>query len=222
MSRSLYPITVDSVIFGYADRTLKVALIERKVDPFQGMWAIPGGFMEGEETVEDTAKRELLEETGLKDIYLEQFHVFSSHGRDPRGRTITVAFFALIDSEKYQLIASEDALRAKWWPAYEIPPLAFHQEEIYTKAIEALRLAIRTRPLAFELLPQAFTLGELQTLYEQVFNIKIDRRNFYRKVNKMDFIYASGQKQTGGKHRPGMLYHYNPDLYDVLSKETFF
>lgn len=221
-NRSHYPVTVDSVIFGYAEGELKVALIERKVDPFIGMWAIPGGFMEGDETVEETALRELQEETGLEDIFLEQFHVFSSHGRDPRGRTITVAFFALIDSDKYRLFATSDAAQAKWWPAYKIPPLAFHQDEIYTKALEALRIAMKTRPLAFELLPKAFTLTQLQNLYEQVFDIKIDKRNFRRKVAKMEFICPSGKKQEGERHRPAMLYRYDPKLYKEFSRENFF
>lgn len=218
----LYPVTADSVIFGYADGKLNVALIERKMDPFQGMWAIPGGFMEGPETAEETALRELQEETGIANIYLEQFHVFSSHGRDPRGRTITIAFFALINSDNYHLVATTDASKAKWWPAYQLPELAFKQDEMYKKALEALRIALKTRPLAFELLPQAFTLTQLQNLYEQVFNIKIDKRNFRRKVAKMAFICSSGMKQEGEKHRPAMLYRYDPTLYREFSKENFF
>lgn len=221
-NKSLYPITVDSVVFGYAEGKLKVALVERKTEPFMGMWAIPGGFMEGEETVEQTAMRELQEETGLKDIFLEQFHVFSTHGRDPRGRTITVAFFALINSDKYLLVTSEETSKVKWWPAYEIPLLAFQQNEMYIKALQALRIAIKTRPLAFELLPKAFTLTALQSLYEQIFDIKIDKRNFRRKISNMAFISSSGKKQEGEKHRPAMLYHYNPHLYDEFSKENFF
>ncbi len=220
--KSHYPITVDSVIFGYAEGKLYVALIERKIDPFKGMWAIPGGFMEDDETAEETALRELQEETGLENIFLEQFHVFSELGRDPRGRTITVAFFALINSDNYHLVASSDAAAAKWWPTYQIPPLAFQQEIIYSKALSALRLAMKTRPLAFELLPKEFTLTQLQQLYEQVYNIKIDTRNFRRKVGKMEFIRASGKKQEGEKHRPAMLYHYDPALYKEFSKENFF
>lgn len=220
--RSQYPVTVDSVVFGYAEGELKVALIERKVDPFAGKWAIPGGFMEGDETAEQTAIRELKEETGLEDIFLEQFHLFSSHGRDPRGRSITVAFFALINSDKYRLAASADASKAKWWPAYKIPPLAFHQDEMYAKALNALRVSMKIRPLAFALLPEEFTLTQLQHLYEQVFNIKIDTRNFRRKVSKMAFICSSGKKQAGEKHRPAMLYRYDPTLYKEFSKENFF
>lgn len=220
--RSHYPITVDSVIFGYAKGALNVCLIERKIEPFIGKWAIPGGFMEGDETVEETAQRELKEETGLDNIYLEQFHVFSSHGRDPRGRTITVAFFALINSDQFHLVASDDASDARWWPAYKIPPLAFNQDEMYERALKALRLAMKTRPLAFELLPKEFTLTQLQNLYEQVFDIEIDKRNFRRKVAKMDFIFSSGNKQEGEKHRPATLYRYDPERYSEFSKENFF
>jgi 8-oxo-dGTP diphosphatase len=220
--RSNYPITVDSVVFGYAESELKVALIERDRDPFKGMWVIPGGFMEGDETVEETARRELKEETGLDDIYLEQFHTFSSHGRDPRGRTITVAFFALINSDKYYMVASEDALQAKWWPAYQLPPLGFHQDQIYEAALEKLRITMKTRPLAFELLPKQFTLTDLQNLYEVVFNIKLDSRNFRRKIKVLGFIVPTGTKQEGLKHRPAALYRYDPALYKQFSLENFF
>lgn len=221
LDRSLYPITVDCVIFGYDEGILKIALIEREVAPFKGMWAIPGGFMEGNETAEETALRELKEETGIEKIFLEQFHTFSSHGRDPRGRTITIAFFALINSEKYHLTASEDASKAKWWPAYEIPQLAFEQKEMYGMALQGLRIAMKTRPLAFELLPKLFTLTQLQNLYEQVFNIRIDIRNFRRKVKKMNYIRATHQRQEGKQHRPALLYQYDPTLYKEFSKENF-
>lgn len=221
-TRSLYPLTVDCVIFGYDKGLLNIALIQRKKDPFKGMWAIPGGFMEGDETAEETALRELKEETGLENIFLEQFHTFSSHGRDPRGRTITIAFFALINSEKYLLTASSDASKAKWWPAYKIPPLAFEQKEMYEMALQRLRLAMKTRPLAFELLSKMFTLTQLQNLYEQVFNIQIDTRNFRRKVKKMTFIAPTDQKQEGKQHRPALLYRYDSKIYKEFLEENLF
>lgn len=217
-----YPVSVDSVVFGYTSGELKVALIERKNEPFAGMWAIPGGFMEGQETVEETAERELQEETGIKDVYLEQFHVFNKPGRDPRGPTVTVAFFALINSRDCELIATDDAAKAKWWPAYELPRLAFDHDEIYAKALEALRRAMRTNPLAFQLLPPEFTLTHLQDLYEQVFGIKLDKRNFRKKVAKMDFIQATGNKTEGERHRPALLYRYDPQGYSAFLKETLF
>lgn len=217
-----YPISVDSVIFGYTCGKLQVALIQRKNPPFIGMWAIPGGFMEGLETVEQTALRELQEETGIKDVYLEQFHVFNKPGRDPRGPTVTVALFALINADLCHLIASEDAAKAKWWPAYDIPELAFDHNDIYLKALEALKIALRTRPLAFELLPKQFTLTHLQDLYEQVFGIPIDKRNFRKKVAKMNFICPTESWTTGGKHRPAQLYEYDPKYYAEFFKDKLF
>ena len=178
--------------------------------------------MEGNETVEETALRELKEETGIGDVYLEQFHVFNKPGRDPRGPTITIALIALINSDRCHLIASEDAAKAKWWPAYKLPPLAFDHDEIYVKALEALRVALRTRPLAFELLPKQFTLTHLQDLYEQVFGISLDKRNFRKKVAKMDFIQASGKKTEGGRHLPALLYQYDPKGYATFFKENLF
>lgn len=211
--RFTYPVSVDSVVFGYTERQLKVALVERKNPPFKGMWAIPGGFMEGRETVEETAARELSEETGIHDVYLEQFHVFNKPGRDPRGLTLTVAFFALINSDKVELIATDDAAKAKWWPAYKLPKLAFDHDEIYQKAIEALRNAARLRPIIFELLPKEFTLGELQDIYEQIFHIKLDKRNFRKKVANMPYVKATKKKTRGKKHRPALLFRFDSRRY---------
>ncbi len=210
---TMYPITVDCVIFGYKEGELMIALIERKNPPFKGSWAIPGGFIEGDETVEEGAIRELKEETGIDDIYLEQFHVFSKPKRDPRGRVITVAFFALINSEQFELVANEDAAKAQWWSAYDLPHLAFDHALIFEKALEALRNTIRIKPIAFELLPKYFTLTQLQLLYEQIFGMKIDKRNFRKKIQKLEYIRSSGKLTKGGRHRPAMLYQFNLKLY---------
>lgn len=221
--RSRYSLSVDCVVFGYAEGHLKVALIERKKPPFVGKWAIPGGFVEGDETVEEAASRELKEETGLHDIYLEQFHVFSEPKRDPRGRVITIAFFALINSDLFsELVATEDAARAKWWPAYKLPPLAFDHHDIYALGLDSLRNAFRIKPLAFELLPQEFTLTQMQKLYEQVFGTAIDKRNFRKKILKMDFINPTGKTTQGGRHRPAMLYQFNLKRYLKSAKERVF
>jgi 8-oxo-dGTP diphosphatase len=217
-----FPLSVDSVIFGYTEGKLKIALIKRKRPPFVGMWAIPGGFMEGDETVEETAKRELEEETGICAVYLEQFHVFSKRGRDPRGPTITIALFALINSDNCELVATDDAALAKWWPAYEIPRLAFDHNEIYEKALEALRLSFRYRPLAFELLPKQFTLTQLQNLTEQVYNLTYDKRNFRKKILKMAFVLPTGKKTQGGRQRPAMLYQFDFKNYKKFYKENPF
>lgn len=220
--RYSYSLSVDCVIFGYNAGKLQVALIERKNVPFKGCWALPGGFVEGDETVEEAAFRELQEETGLRDIYLEQFHVFSEPDRDPRGRVITVAFFALIDSDQCELVASEDASKAVWWGVDELPVLSFDHESIFEKALDSLRVAIKIKPIAFELLPEKFTLTQLQQLYEEVFAVDIDKRNFRKKVSKMDFIQETGKMTKGAKHRPAMLYTFNKKKYAKHLSEIMF
>lgn len=203
-----YPITVDSVIFGYAKGDLKVALIERKNPPFKGMWAIPGGFIEGNETIEKAALRELKEETGVDNVILEQFQAFNTPGRDPRGPVTTIALFALINLEQNPLVASDDAANAQWWPAYNLPPLAFDHAEIYVKAIEALRISIRTKPIAFDVLPKEFTLDHLQDLFEQVFNSKFDAISFQEYISSIKSICLIDRNVGGSK--PSALYRFDP------------
>lgn len=207
--RTQYPLSVDCVIFGYNEGKLLAALIERRNEPYKGLWAIPGGFLIGDETVEEAAARELKEETGISDLFLEQFHVYSNPDRDPRGRVITVAFYALVNADKYHLVATQDAARAEWFSAYEIPKLAFDHERIYKDALNSLRLAVRGKPLAFELLPQKFTLTMLQALYEQIFKIKIDKRNFRKKIAKLEFIKATKKITKGERNRPAQLYTFD-------------
>lgn len=212
-NRTHYPLTVDCVIFGYDGIELKVALIERKKPPFAGNWALPGGFLIGNETVEQAAYRELQEETGIHDVYLEQFHVFSKPDRDPRGHVITIAFFALIASDKIELVATEDAASAQWFSAYKLPKLAFDHDNIYTKALESLRIAITIKPLVFKLLPKYFTLTMLQNLHEQILGTLIDKRNFRKKILKDDFIQETKKTTQGAQHRPARLYKFNKVRY---------
>jgi 8-oxo-dGTP diphosphatase len=218
LERSKYALTVDCVVFGYDHGTLKVVLIERKNDPFKGSWALPGGFVEDDETVEQAAARELQEETGVHDIYLEQFHVFSNPERDPRGRVITVAHFALINSDHVELIATQDALRAQWFDAYDIPKLAFDHKQIYLQALEALRRSVSVKPLVFELLPKYFTLTMLQQLYEQIFGKVLDKRNFRKQVADMDYVQETQKMTKGGQHRPARLYKFDAKRYSKHQK----
>jgi 8-oxo-dGTP diphosphatase len=203
---SPYKLSTDCVVFGYENGKLQAALIQRKNAPFKGKWALPGGFLEGDETVEECAARELEEETGIDNVYLEQFHVFSAPERDPRGRIITIAFFALVDSTQYELLSNSDAAKAQWWPAYDLPELAFDHAEIYAKALQALRESLETNPAVFKLLPRFFSLSDLQQLYEEILDIHIDKRNFRKKIAQMPFIKPTGKMTQGDPHRPAQLY----------------
>lgn len=181
-------VTTDSVVFGYDGRDLHILLIERGLEPFKGSWALPGGFLKMDETVEEGALRELREETGVANLFLNQFHVFSRVKRDPRERVITVAFYALVRKSDYRVIAGDDAARACWFQFDELPPLAFDHDEIIAMAKEELRKQLRLEPIAFQLLDDSFTLTELQRLYEVINGRVYDRRNFQKKMLSTGFL----------------------------------
>lgn len=175
-------LTTDCVVFGFDGRSLHVLLIERGIDPCKGSWALPGGFMNIDETLEECAKRELMEETSLTDIYLEQCGAFSRVDRDPRERVVTVAFMALVRKGDYQAVAGDDAARAQWFAESELPPLAFDHAQIIAQARCRLQEKLRTEPIAFRLLDHRFAMTELQTLYEVINQHTYDRRNFAKKM----------------------------------------
>lgn len=175
-------VTADCVIYGFDGENLKILLIERGLPPYKGMWALPGGFMKIDETIDETARRELFEETGLKNVYLTQFKVFSKVDRDPRERVVTVAFIALVRPADYNLIAGDDAANALWFDEDMLPPMAFDHIDIIREARAHLSETLRVRPVAFELLNKVFSLSELQKVYEAVNRTTYDRRNFQRKA----------------------------------------
>ncbi|MCQ2959944.1 MAG: NUDIX hydrolase [Bacteroidales bacterium] len=179
-------VTTDCVVFGYDSDGLRILLIERGIEPFKGKWALPGGFMQMNETLEECARRELQEETGLKLEYLEQFFSFSDVNRDPRGRVVTVAFLALVKTQ--DVVGGDDATRAVWFSLSNMPPLAFDHEEIYRMALAKLRERIYFEPVGFDLLPTEFTMTELQHLYEEILDTKFDRRNFYKKMTSSQIV----------------------------------
>jgi 8-oxo-dGTP diphosphatase len=216
-------VTTDVVIFGIVDETLKVLLIKRKSWPFEGMWAIPGGFVRMEESLEEAAHRELKEETGVDsdDVYLEQLYTFGEPQRDPRTRVITVAYFALVSADKINPEAASDAADVGWFSVYKPPPLAFDHADILDYAITRLRYKLEYTAVGFQLLPEKFTLRELQTTYEIILGAKLDKGNFRSKLRKTDVVEpVEGFRDTGG--RPARLYRFREDaVAEVKARRLF-
>ncbi len=198
-------VTTDIVIFTIRDERLQLLLIKRGLAPFQGSWALPGGFVNPEEALDACARRELEEETGLADIFLEQLYTFGRPDRDPRERVITVAYYALIPSNKLALYAASDAEAVGWFDAEALPVLAFDHKEIVTVALERLRAKLDYSTLAFQFLPDTFTLSDLQRVYEIILGEAIDKRNFRKWVLALDQIEETGALRQGS-HRPAKLY----------------
>jgi len=208
-------VTTDMVIFSIKDNELNVLLIERILEPFKNKWALPGGFTEFDESLEKTAKRELEEETGVKDVYLEQLYTFGDPKRDPRGRIITVAYMALINSEKVRVEASTDASDARWFPLRSLPNLAFDHKKILDYATKRLRWKFEYTTMAFSLLPKKFTMTQLQDIYEVAYNKKFDKRNFRKKVLSLD-ILKEEEIKTDVSHRPPQLYSLKKDIGEIV------
>jgi 8-oxo-dGTP diphosphatase len=214
-------VTADVIIFTLCNNDLQVLLVERKYSPFEGMWAIPGGFVDIDEALEEAALRELEEETGVRDVYLEQLYTFGDVDRDPRGRVITVAYFALVPAAAIAPRASSDAAEACWWSVYDLPPLAFDHANVLSYALQRLRYKLEYTAVGFELLPDVFTLSELQAAYEVVLGEKLDKRNFRRKILGAEVIEETGGYRTG-EGRPAKLYHFRDDaVAEVKARRLF-
>jgi len=214
-------LTVDVVVFALDEIDLQVMLIERDLAPFAGSWALPGGFVRVEETLDEAAARELQEETGLEDIFLEQLYTFGEKRRDPRERVVTVAYYALVNLAGHAVAASTDARAAAWFSVNDLPKLAFEHQQILDVALERLRAKVRYQPIGFELLPEKFTLRQLQHLYEIVLDRPLDKRNFRKKVQSMDFIKETSEVETDVAHRAARLFRFDKKAYDRLTKKGF-
>lgn len=212
--------TVDCVVFGFDGGGLQVLLIRRALEPFQGSWALPGGFVDMDEDLDQAARRELQEETHLSQVYLEQLFTFGTPGRDPRGRVVSVAYYALVRPDQHPATGDSDASEAAWHPVDQLPPLAFDHTQIIAKALERLRGKIRYQPVGFELLPKHFTLTQLQSLYEAILGRTIDKRNFRKKLLAFDLLIPL-DKFTSGAHRPARLYRFDHRKYDTLVRHGF-
>ncbi len=217
-------VTVDVVIFTILDEALKVLLIKRKAWPHQGMWAIPGGFVKMDESLEDAAYRELAEETavGRDEVYLEQLYTFGEPNRDPRTRVITVAYFTLVSHDKLSPPqAADDAVDVGWFSVYDLPELAFDHAQIIDYALTRLRNKLEYTAVGFQLLPDRFTLRELQDVYEIVLGTKLDKGNFRSKLRKSNVVkMVDGYRNTGG--RPAKLYSFREDaVAEVKARRLF-
>ncbi|HEX7153494.1 MAG TPA: NUDIX domain-containing protein [Thermoanaerobaculia bacterium] len=214
-------LTVDCVVFGFDEGTLKVLLITRANAPFRGRWALPGGFVEMNETLEEAARRELREETGIQRVFLEQLYTFGAVDRDPRERVVTVAYFALVKLSDHKIVAATDASRAAWFAVDDLPKLAFDHAEILDTALARLQGKVRYQPIGFELLPPKFTLSQLQHLYETVLDRELDKRNFRKKILSMDFIIELDEIEQDVAHRAARLYSFNRRKYEQLVRGGF-
>lgn len=212
-------LSVDAVVFGYEEGNISVLLIKRKYKPFIGKWAIPGGFVLNEESLEDAVERELYEETGLKINYLEQLYTFGKPDRDPRTRIVSVAYFGLVRPSIYKLYASTDAEQVKWFNIDSLPKLSFDHSEILFTAIERLRSKITYEPIGFELLDKKFPFSDLENLYTTLLGREIDRRNFRKKIMNLNVLDELEEKVSKGSGRPAKLFQFNKKRYFKLKKE---
>jgi 8-oxo-dGTP diphosphatase len=215
-------LTVDVVIFTLRENRLYALLVQRGDPPYAGMWALPGGFVNLDESLEAAASRELEEETGIQQGYLEQLYTYGEPGRDPRHRTVTVAYFALIPADApFRAEGGDDARQARWWPVDCLPELAFDHNEIVGYALRRLRYKLEYTALGFELLPDEFTLSEIQHTYEMILGEKLDKRNFRRRILGAGIIEPTPHLR-GGEGRPARLYRYRPDaVAEVKARRLF-
>ena len=212
-------LTVDCVVFGFDEEDLKVLLIQRDLAPFQGRWALPGGFVHVDESLDEAARRELQEETGVSKLYLEQLYTFGELARDPRERVVSVAYYALAKLSDHRIQAATDARNAAWFAVSDTPELAFDHDRILATALERLKAKVRYQPIGFELLPPKFTLSQLQHLYETVLETSLDKRNFRKKLLGMGLLEELDEIQQDVAHRAARLYRFDAKKYRDLAKQ---
>ncbi|MBI4846023.1 MAG: NUDIX hydrolase [Candidatus Omnitrophica bacterium] len=222
MTKLKHPyVTVDCVVFGFDEGDLKIILIQRAISPFKNKHALPGGFVRMNEAIDQAAIRELYEETGIKDVFLEQLYTFGGTNRDPRGRVITVTYYALVKRVGHLINATTDAKLADWFLIKKLPELAFDHQKIIDTALLRLRGKVRYEPIGFELLPEKFTLSHLQHLYEVILERNIDKRNFRKKILSMKLLIMLNEWEKNVSHRAAQLYKFDANRYKELKKKGF-
>lgn len=215
--------TVDNVIFGFDEGNLKILLITRGEAPYTGELALPGYFVREDEALHGAAQRVLHEMTGLENVYLEQLRAFGSPDRHPAGRVITVAYYSLVKVDDFTPRAAGAAASIAWYDVHgpETDRLAFDHRTILDAALDRLQRRIRNHPVGFELLPPEFTLTDLQHLYEAIWETKLEKRNFRKKIIGMNLLVDLERSQEGVAHRPAKLYRFDPARYEELMEEGF-
>ena len=213
--------TVDNLIFGCEENVLEIFLVKHGEGKSKGQWGLPGDWLQDDESLEQAAARTLSDRTGISDVYLEQLHTFSAVDRYPNERIITTAFFALIRPESYSTIVGKSELDAKWFDVKKLPDLIFDHQEIVEMGARHLKHMVRHEPIGFNLLPEKFTLLQLQNIYEAILDIKVDKPNFRRKMKKMQLLIPCGEKQQGVAHRAANLFRFDEKVYNQLKTRGF-
>lgn len=211
-------LAVDCIIFGFDGKQLKALLIKRDFEPEKGKWSLMGGFVNNHESVDDAAKRILEHLTGLSDIYMEQLYCFGDINRDTAGRVVSVAYFALININDYTNQLQTDH-EAQWFPLKEMPTLIFDHNQMVEKAKERLRLKVANHPIGFELLPDKFTLTQLQNLYEAIYESSIDRRNFTKKIHSLGILIKLNEKEKESSRKGAFYYIFDKETYRRFEHE---
>lgn len=216
-------VAVDAVVFGYFDKKdLQILLIKRNIEPFKGGWALPGGLVLDDESLDDAVKRELCEEAGIKPDFLEQLYTFGNVGRDPRNRVVSVTYLGLVNPSYHNLSADSDADDAQWFSVNELPELAFDHQIIIDTALKRLRTKIQYQPIGFNLLNEEFPFSDLENLYKTIVGQEIDRRNFRKKIMSYGLLNETENVKKQGSGRPGRLFTFNQKKYKELEEQGFY
>lgn len=215
-----YHVAVDCIIFGFDRQTLKLLCVKRDFEPEKGKWSLMGGFLTEEEDIDQAAERVLFQLTGLKEIYLEQLQAYGERLRDPAARVISIAYYALIDSVRFDKQISR-TYDARWFSLDHLPHLVFDHQAMVEKAIKRLRRKCSTQPVGFELLPEKFTLPQLQLLYEEIFGRALDKRNFRKKILSLGVLEKLEEKDKEGSRKGAFLYRFDKKKYDALMNNGF-